>query len=196
MKYSVALLSLLIVFFSCKDPVKNKEYDFEKVGWKIQIPSNLTVLSAAEIARYNKRGADAIGKTYDTTINFEETETLLSLQRDKMNMLGATITPYDPKKDGDWAETNEGLKAILYETFKTQMPDCGVDTSSTVEVINGLSFQVFKSKITFPKQQLVLNSLLYSKLRKGYDLGITISYTDEKFGEEAKRILATSTFSN
>jgi len=178
---------------SCNSRVKTKEYNFSQVGWTIAVPEDLIAMDSSQIQTQNVKGRNAIEKTLDTTVDFSATKTLISFQQNKLNNFSATITPFDPSLDGDWYEQNQAVKEILFNTFQSQIPDVKIDTSSTIEVINALEFQVFKAELTYPNQ-MILKTLLYSKLHKGYDFGITITYVDEKIGKKLSAILLSSRF--
>ncbi|MEP6676612.1 MAG: hypothetical protein ABJA78_15730 [Ferruginibacter sp.] len=193
MKRFIILSTLVLLFAGCKNSIKTKQYNFPPVEWTIAVPEDFVPMNTSEIKAQNEKGLKVIEKAMDTAIEINPTRTLISLQKDKLNNFSATITSFDPKTDGSWIDVNEGLKAIIYQTFTTQMPGVVVDTSSSVETIDGLEFQVFRSKLTYPNK-MVMNSFLYSKLYKGYDFGISMAYVDEKAGKELKAILASSVF--
>lgn len=187
------------VFLNCKGQTNtkpnSKEYAFPQVGWRIDVPSSFTVMDSAQIEAMTNKGISAIENTYDTTLDFRATKTLISITKGQYNFLSSTITLFDPKQDGDWSEVNSLLKNVIVETFQSQAPAMKIDTSSSVEKIGGIEFQKFHVVTTYPNK-MVMNTFMYSRLHKGFDYGINISYTDEKIGKELMAILATSKFDN
>ena|SRR5688572_4962404 len=190
-------LFLTITLLSCMGQIKSKpatkEFIFSQIGWKIEVPSDFTIMDSAQVESLTNKGKNALEKTYDTTIDFTSTKTLISITKGQYNYFASTITPFDPKQDGDWDEANSALKDIIVETFQAQAPSMKIDTSSSVEMINGLEFQKFHVVTTYPNK-MVMNTFMYSRLHKGFDHGINISYTDEKIGKELMEILAFSKF--
>lgn len=187
----------IVSLLSCQEQPNTKagtkEFTFEQVGWKVEVPGDFTVMDSAQIEAINQKGANAIEKTYDTTVDFRATKTLISITKGQYNYLASTITPFDQKLDGDWQEANVALKNVIVETFQTQTPLMNVDTLSGVESIDGLEFQKFHVIINYPNK-MVMNTYMYSRLYKGFDYGINISYTDDKIGKELMSILKTSKF--
>jgi hypothetical protein len=197
MRAVAGILFLSIVIFSCKGQTNNnsksKEFSFQQVGWKVKIPEDFTVMDSARTEALARRGENAIERTYDTTLDFKATRTLISASKGQYNYFASTITPFDPAVDRDWEEANAALKNVIVETFQTQMPDMKIDTSSSVEKIDGLEFQKFHVVTTYPNK-MVMNVFMYARLHKGYDFGINICYTDEETGEDLKKSLAGSKF--
>ena len=195
------LLSLAIisttVFLSCKgqsnSTIKTREVGYPQVGWKIDIPSDFTILDSAQINANNSRGATAVENTFNDKLDLSEMQTLVSLKKGETNTLTATITPFDPDVDGDWEEEDLKVKSIIVETLESQAPGTSVDTSSHVEKIGGLEFRKFRVIATLPNK-MVINMAIYSRLHMGYDFGITVTYSDEGIGKELAAILASSKF--
>jgi CRISPR/Cas system CSM-associated protein Csm2 small subunit len=193
MKQFISPFILFLFLFGCKDAVKTKQYHFSQLGWTINVPADLEIMDAAQIEKLNEKGRAAIEKTLDTAVDFSATKTLISITKNKLNNFTATITPFNVTEDGNWAEQNESLKLIMMETFKTQAPGAAMDTSSATESINGVSFQVFKTKLALPNN-INLVTLMYSKLYKEFDFGVTITYVDAKTGKQLQDILSSSSF--
>ena len=188
-------LSISLLAFSCKSKPKPsaREFSFPQIGWQVKIPSDFIAMDSASIQAMDDRGKKAIEKTYDTTVDFSATTTLLNVKKGQLNHFAGTITPFDSTKDGDWSEANEVLKEVMMNTFETQAPSMKLDTSSGIEMIDDLEFQKFHIKTTFPNNK-ILNTIMYSRLHKGYDFGITLTFTDDKIGRELMVILHSSKF--
>src|SRR5690606_2412917 len=184
------LLSLAIisttVFLSCKgqsnSTIKTREVGYPQVGWKIDIPSDFTILDSAQINDNNSRGATAVENTFNDKLDLSEMQTLVSLKKGETNTLTATITPFDPDVDGDWEEEDLKVKSNIVETLESQAPGTSVDTSSHVKKIGGLEFRKFRVIATLPNK-MVINMAIYSRLHMGYDFGITVTYSDEGIGK-------------
>lgn len=189
--------AIALIIFGCNDQPKEqtatRELSFPEVGWKITVPSDFTVMDSAQIQELNNKGINAIEKTYDTAINTNATRTLLSINKGEFNMLQSTVTQFDEATDGNWSEANTSLKTVVIETMKSQTPLAKLDTTSTTEKIGDLDFEKFNLTVTYPNN-MILHMLMYSRLQKGFDFGITITYVDEKVGDRLKAIFASSKF--
>lgn len=189
------LSSILLLAISFKAQAQSREFKFPEIGWTINVPSDITVLDSAKEEALSERGKEAIEKTFDTTVDISDTKILISLTKGLYNYFSTTITPLDTVKDGPWIESIPILKHGILETFMSQMPDMKIDTSSSVEKIKGLDFQVFHLILTYPNG-MVMHCFIYDAMLKGYDFGVSISYTDEKIGGQLKEILTSSKFEN
>jgi hypothetical protein len=182
MRLIILTLILTITLLSVKSQVKQShQFQFLQVGWKIKVPPEFTIMDSAQVAAMGDNGA------------FGTTKTLISFSKGQYNFFSSTITPFDPQRDGDWNEVNSKLKNVILETIRTEASVIKIDTSSSVETIDGLEFHKFQIITTY-QSKLVMNTLRYRRLYKGFDYGINISYTDENVGKELELILASSKF--
>ena len=182
MKIITITLILTVTLLSGKGQVTTKQdhqFQFPQVGWKVKVPSGFTIMDSTQAA--------AGGTDFGTT------KTLISFSKGQHNFFSSTIKPFDPERDGDWNEANSRLKNVILETVRTQAAAIEIDTSSSVEMIDGLEFRKFQIITTY-QNKLVMNTFKYSILHKGFDHGINISYTDENVGKELQLILASSKF--
>jgi hypothetical protein len=124
-------------------------------------------------------------------VDASTTRTLINAQKGH-NTFNATITPFDPKTDGDFATATQATKDILYKTFLDQMPDSKLDSSTSSVTIDGLQFDQYHITVTL--KQKTFDMVLLSKLYKGYDFGITYLYLDETSKKKIDAILASSQF--
>jgi hypothetical protein len=170
-----------------------KEYIFKGVGWKIFLPEGFNVIDSIDNTVRNERGKKAIENANDIKADISETITLISATKDTYNCFNSTITPFDLKKDGNWEETSQTVKDMVYITFVKKMPDAKVDSATTTEIIDGLSFNKFRVTVTINDKTL-FNSFLLSKLYKGYDFGISYVYINEKTKEKIEEMLKNSKF--
>ena len=179
MRLIILTLILTVTLLSGKGqvtPNQGHQFQFPQVGWKIKVPSDFTIMDSAQAA------------SMDNT-----TKTLISFTKGQHNFFSSTITPFDPQRDGDWNEVNSKLKNVILETLRGEAQAIKIDTSSSVETIDGLEFRKFQIITTY-QSKLVMNTFMYRRLHKGFDYGINISYTDENVGQELQLILASSKF--
>lgn len=160
----------------------------------MHLPSEFVVISAAEDAARMKRGAQAIEEANDIKTDISTTQTLISAIKNTHNYFNATLTPFDPKKDGSYEATNQSLKDMVYKTMVEKIPTAKADSSSSSYEIDGLLFDKFQLTIVI-NEKMVMNMVLLTKYYKGWDFGISYVYLDEKTKEQIETLLRTSTFS-
>ena len=128
------------------------------------------------------KGADAIEKTYDEKV-INQSKTIFVFKSDQLNYFESNYQPFDIAIDGNYLESCKDVNNILYETFKTQMPDIKIDSTSTIEKIDNLEFQTFKMKVEYPNK-MVLNVLMFSRLFDKKEFSVNIMYVDNNKGQQ------------
>jgi len=156
--------------------IYNKEFN-----WTITIPENFENVSSEQWAKMQNKGADAIEKTYDNKV-VNQTKVLFVFKSDQMNYFESNYQPFDTATDGNYLESCKNVNDMLYETFKTQLPDIKIDTTRTVNKIDNLEFQTFKMRVEYPNR-MVLNVMMFSRLFDKKELSVNIMYVDKKKGE-------------
>jgi hypothetical protein len=140
----------------------------------------------------NERGKKAMDEANNTNIDASTTKTLITAMKGN-NYFSSTLTPFDPKKDGDYAAANLQVKDMLFKTFSGKMPDATIDSSSTSVVLDGLQFDKFHIGIMMD-HKTIFHMFLLTRLYRGYDFGISYLYIDDVTKGEIESILASSRF--
>ncbi len=178
----ITLLITLTFIMSCKSQTSEQEFYSKEFKWKIVIPSGFEKIETKDWREYQNKGVKAMEKTFDTIIE-NQTRTIFSFKNGKYNILESNVQPYDVKIDGDYFESNNGVKYAMYKTIKDQVKGAKIDTLSFKKIISGKEFDSFKMTITYPNK-LVLNTLTYSRLFDKTEFTVNITYIDEKEGRK------------
>lgn len=195
MQFMKPLFSIIIIFFvpSLKAQDSITKYYFKKIGWTIELPGTFKLLDSVQNAASFKRGEKAMEKTLEMDIDVSETKTLISAKK-KMNYFNATLTPFNPLKDGSYAEANKLVKEVVFNTMKNSSPKAKIDSVSSKITIDGLNFEKFSVTIELTPA-FTMTMIILSKLYNGFDFGITYVYNDAKTREEIEQMLRNSKFS-
>lgn len=188
----ITFLVLLTFSIQALAQDSTKRYTFKEIGWTITLPDEFTVMDSVQNRKSMEKGVKAIEESNGVIADISEVITLFSATKNTFQYLTSTLTPYDPKKDGDYKQAIRDLKEITYNTFKDQMPDAVLDSSSTKMTIDGLGFDKFI--IVIKVKDLTLTMVLIGKLYKGYDFGISYLYMDEKTREQIEASINGSKF--
>lgn len=149
-------------------------------------------MSPSDWEKLQKRGTDAIEDTYDEVV-VNNAKTIFVFKNGDFNYLESNYQPFDEDTDGDFIESCKNVNEVLYETFKAQMANAVVDSSSSVEKIGGLEFQTFKMQIAFPNG-MMMRTFMYSRLFDKKEFSVNITYLDDKQGERMINAWTHSTF--
>lgn len=187
------LICLTIIVQSCNGQTSpSREIYNKEFNWTITIPENFENVSSEQWAKMQNKGADAIEKTYDNKV-VNQTKVLFVFKSDQMNYFESNYQPFDTATDGNYLESCKNVNDMLYETFKTQLPDIKIDTTRTVNKIDNLEFQTFKMRVEYPNR-MVLNVMMFSRLFDKKELSVNIMYVDKKKGELMLNSWAKSKF--
>jgi len=192
MKKILLIFPLFVFLISCAQQPASKFY-FPEVGWKITLPDKFKLMDSSANAALNAKGQKEIEESNHMKVEDSQTKTFFSAIKQPRNYFSATITAYDPAKDGDFNATIESLKGLTYNTFKTQIHNSTVDSSSSHVAIDGIDFDKCQIAVQIDNKTL-FNMVLLSKYYKGYEFSISYLYADEDTKKEIESSLNSSRF--
>lgn len=183
-KNSFLLIVITCFFISCNGQSKSQtktvfNKDFK---WTINIPAGFDTVNAEVWAKMQNRGAEMIEKTYDGKVE-NNAKTIFVFRSDETNYFESNYQPFDTSKDGNYLESFKEVNEILYKTFEEQMKDVKLDSSSSTQVVSGLTFQTFKVTVTLPNK-MVLNVFMYSRLFGKREFTVNIMTLDRQKEKE------------
>src|SRR5690606_17289014 len=149
-------LFLSIIITSCGPAEPKKKVDEGKVeaniytsaelGWSIKIPNGWKITDLDETQKRSKKGLELIEKTFDTQVDSSGLKNLISFQKNNLNIFQSTTEPFVEEHEGEWEESNNSVKQLIYETYVNQ--GMNVDSSVTqAETIDGVKFNTFTYRI-------------------------------------------------
>ena len=161
--------------------VYNKDFK-----WTISIPAGFDTVSADKWAKMQNRGAEAIEKTYDAQVE-NTAKTIFVFSSDQFNYFESNYQPFDTLTDGNYLESFKEVNNMLYGTFEAQMKGAKLDSSSSTQNIDGLTFQTFNVIMKFPNK-MVMKWQMFSRLFGKKEFTVNIMTIDE---EKEKELLAS-----
>lgn len=161
-------------------------------NWTITIPEGFESVPAEEWEKMQNKGAQAVQNTYGEKVENLST-VIFVFRKGQFNYFEANYQPFDPAIDGDYHASCKGVNEILYETFRTQLPNASLDSVSSVQSVSGLEFQKFDITIDLPNG-VKLKSQMYSRLIGDKDFSVNIMYADEEPGEKMTTAWRSSVF--
>ncbi|MBB2146364.1 hypothetical protein GM921_12760 [Pedobacter sp. LMG 31464] len=182
MKTNLLFFVLLCALGACnsqakKEGTKLESYTSTEIGWTIEIPAGYKLISQAKIEASDKKGKEAVDKVYEGEVNTDSLKHLASFQKNQLNLFDSTIEPYVEKQPGDYEANNKLIKQLIFDTYHKQ--GIKADTLSSKENIQGQQFNAFHIKVYGPNGTEIMNQIMFSKIIKGYDFGVNISYNNE-----------------
>jgi hypothetical protein len=195
MKVTVSII-VLLTFLSCKGQDPTKELKIPEVGWTLFIPTDSKILNAAQFDTIKRKFVNAMNNTYGTSEqDFQQVRPLFTIRQGQFNLFNSTINPYDSSLFSTWQESYTASKHMLIDLINKQGPGIKiVDTASSTETIDGLMFQKFYLKTSYPSQNLTMNTYWFYRKQGNYDFSINVAYTDENVGKKYLDILRKSKF--
>lgn len=92
-KTSYFILALTIIYYSCQHHASPKrEIHNDDFNWTIIIPENFDTMSAAQWAKMQNKGTDAMEKTYGTKVE-NNAKTIFIFKTDQLNYFESNYQP-------------------------------------------------------------------------------------------------------
>ncbi|MDP4215043.1 MAG: hypothetical protein Q8927_02500 [Bacteroidota bacterium] len=172
---------------------KDSTFFFSEFGFRVTIPSSFDLVDSVQSARLNEKGTKAMSEANNIDMTTGQLRTLVTARNGKSQYFTATVEPFDPKRDGDYAQVSRQLRGMTYKAYVAQLPNARIDSSTTSALIDGERFERFEIDVIL-KGSTVLHSVLLSRLYKGYDFGINYMYTDPASRAAVESILNSCKF--
>jgi hypothetical protein len=185
---------LSVILFSTTLAAQNTatKYSFKQIGWTMMLPLDFKMLDSSKQKAIGQKGIDIIKESSGITVDTSTTKTLLTATKGS-NLLTVTLIPFNTATDGDYNVTNQQVKGILYKTFADMVTFGKIDSSSSLQQIDGLLFNNYTIVVTV-QDKVLLTTVLLSRYYKGYDFGISYLYLDEETKAEMESMLQHSKF--
>lgn len=169
-----------------------KRHTFKKIGWTIDLPGDFVVTDSSGSRAHLREGVDMVENINDIKLDTSEAIVLIVANKNE-NYFSSMIIPFNPAVDGDWLKEHEGIKVLSYNSVKEAIPNAVIDTSSSGVTLDGVKFDKFTITVSMDGK-IVSTTIFLGKLYKGYDLGITYSFSDEKTKDQIETMLSKSIF--
>ena len=189
MKYvPLSLILALFTLYSCAELDPNKQideghvangtYESKELGWTIVIPEGWKIIAKDKIEAREEKGKAILEESAGVEIDISGLKRLISFQRDQFNIFGSTSEPQVEEFPGEYDQNRKAINDLIYNAFLSQ--GIRTDTSSGIEVIQGLEFHAFYTTIFSPEGEKLFNQIMYSRMINGYDFGMTLTYNNEE----------------
>jgi hypothetical protein len=174
---------------SASDPQLFHSTEF---NWTITIPKGFQKVPDTTWARLQNKGTTAIENTYDVKVE-NQAKTLFVFRSDQFHYFESNYQPFDPARDGPYEQLYDSVNSMLYGTFKAQMPNATLDSSTRRETVSGKEFHVFLLDIHITPQ-VTLHILMYCRLFGKKEFTVNIMYVDPAKGKALLDAWKGSTF--
>lgn len=191
-----AVIIILLTCFSYKGQSQVRELKIEEVGWTLFIPTDANFLNAAQFDTIQQKAVNAMNKSWGITKDdLKALKQLFTIRQGQFNIFGSTLNPYDSSMFDTWQESYAMSKSMIIDLFNQQGAELKVvDTASSKETIDGLTFERFYIKTYYPKLNLTMNTFWFYRKHGNYDFSINISYTEDDIGKQFMDIVRNSKF--
>ena len=191
MTKNILLLLCIFYFISCKGQDKTKKLNFPQVGWTLSIPANSDFLTALQFDSLQ----NATKNKTDLNIELSKDEVLFVIRKNNYNYFGSSVTVFDSANFKNWETSYSFYKKSLIDLFLSKADQITLlDTASSIEKIDGLTFQKFYTKTAYPNQNLTLENYWYYRKQGNLELSINILFDNKKNGDAYLELLTGSKF--
>jgi hypothetical protein len=186
-----SLLSLLVT--TSYSQQESHDYFFEEVGWTITLPYDFSLLDLNDYSIDMRGENQPMEEENEMATDIISTQTMFIAIKDRFNHFNVVITPFDPHEDGSWEKANQLLKDNTYKTMMKITGSEKLDTTSSIEYIDGLPFQKFHISVIINKD-VTVDMFLLSGLYKGYDFSMTCLSINDETKKQIELMLRSSRF--
>jgi hypothetical protein len=165
-----------------KGTIENDIYKCNLFDWKIEIPSGFTVIPDERIKQLQDKGYQAIQENATEGKNIRrETNNLISFEKNKYNIFGATYESLEGTKKLSLEEHKQFTSKLLEETYSGK--GIKVDIVSSDLKLGEHDFYKIVIHLYHPKtNQLILTQEFYTTYINNHLFSANMNYTDENSG--------------
>jgi hypothetical protein len=171
----------MILAAGCKNTPAPEQRLYNKTfDWSITIPRGFDTVSKKQWDKIQKRGIEAIEKTYEEKVE-NNSKNIFVFKSGSQNYFESSYQPFDTAADGNYAAVCRDVYNIACETLMAQIPGIELDTLTTSEKIDKLDFTKFRMKANYPNG-MQMHMIMYSRLFGKNDFSVNMMYFDTTKG--------------
>ncbi len=156
---------------------ENNLYICKEVGWKINVPSGWNITNESDTTKTEGRGHQMLTSVLGKEPQYGPGKDLIEFYKDPFNSFSSTIELFGNVPIKDWEKRNKTVNLVTFKAVQNQGVKC--DSSSYIESIDSLKFNVFKIRVYKPNGELFLTQVIYSTLINKYDFGAILCYNND-----------------
>ena len=120
---------------------------------------------------------------------------LFVIRKDAYNYFGSSITAFDTTNFKTWESAYSYEKKMVVDLIKSKEPlILLLDSASSTENIDGLIFQKFYMKTSYPRQNLILENYWYYRQQENLEFSINVTFNNKDIGNSYLTLLRASKF--
>jgi len=196
--YTVIILSSLLC---CDFKTKNKSaeflskdttYHYQPLEWEITIPKDYEFLTKDQEEKLTTRGLNAIEKSVGTDVDVQPFNHLINFRKDAKNVFLSSSQVVNNTDFPMYQEIHKDAVSTLIQTYEDN--NIPVDHTAGTETIDGKKFIKDKFNLLSKEGKVLMTQIMYTRLFDSMELTVTISWSDQKYGDEMVAIWRKSTF--
>ncbi len=169
-------------------------YILKDIGWTINLPNDFKIEDSSLIIQNTKEGKVILENESHLKLNMASTKNIISASKDMFNQFNVTLSKSSAPTERYWDSVNNNVLKIFYNAMVKQAPpQAKVDSSRTINTIDGIRFKSFRMDIKI-NNNLTAHNFIITRLYKGSTLSINYNLTDTSVGEEIEKMLRESKF--
>lgn len=202
MRFFLISIIFLITLMSCKTnqnklldegKIKRGVYYNKEIGWTMKIPEGWSINPKQDLEERSKKAKHLIKESTETNADISKLKRLLSIQKNSNHIFESSIETYKFDSKEKWKDNINRNRKIIYDSYKFY--GIKIDTSSSIEVIDNLEFDVFHIELEGLNKQNQKSYLdLYVKYLNGFEFIVGLNYLNEKEKNEIKEAWKNSKF--
>lgn len=165
-------------------------YANEALGWRITFPETWVVTSKESLENLDKRSKELSG---EKSVGASGIKRLLAFQKNFDNNFQSTRESFAGKTPSDYEQVKYSVRKQMYFAYLDQ--HFNVDTTSSVQKIDGLPFDCFQIELFDRTGVKFATQLYFTKIISGNYFSAIINFNNEKDKMKLVEAFKKSTFS-
>eukprot|EP01035_Chromulina_nebulosa_P054786 gene54786-75061_t len=117
----------------------------KEVGWALEMPADFEEADSATMAMGVLKGKDAQEEALVKKYGLHKVKNLFGASRNKYNYFNANVNSSGLVNEKNWDVADQAAKQVFFNSFSKQIPFIKIDTSSSVQKIDGVAFKKFQA---------------------------------------------------
>ncbi|HWB24837.1 MAG TPA: hypothetical protein VG738_05125 [Chitinophagaceae bacterium] len=185
-----------LLFRTIFTPAKGCTLHIAEIGWDITIPQGFHLLTAKRMQQMDTRYRKKLSGKTDISLQKHMVKGEFWAEFEIENKFGCSITDLDETPEREWRnKCNDTCNAMLnyFHAAYKEYASVNISTEQETRQKGDILFEVFEISATTPSR-LLHRTRYYSAIYKNHGIFITMSFADDKIGEQMLNALRNSTF--
>lgn len=190
------IICLIFLLTSCSEKIEKQGLKVidKSIGLSMIVPDSFSKLDEETKLEKVQKGKKVIEDLHDSVFVLNDIQKANIFSHDDNNMFVLNTQNYDFETQGEYRSAINNINKLIYETQVKNYPETKIDSSTTIEIIDGIEFMKFTLNATISKNA-TMHMVNYNHLFDNKkDLTAAVIFTDEALGKAVLKSFKAAKF--